>query len=117
MELGLPVYAADDNLDSNATVHIVSEQALRRLAQTDEKDARRSLLLGDSLRKPMIIICTTRNSALKLQSGELGRSLPHSTQYLWLAIGPAKLAAALSACRKYHKFSPPSLRVRNVELT
>lgn len=102
MELGLPVYAADDNLDSNATVHIISEKALRRLAQTDEKDARRSLLSGDSLRKPMIIICTTRNSALKLQSGELGRSLPRSTQYLWLPIGPAKLAAALSACRMYH---------------
>jgi hypothetical protein len=101
MELGLPVYAADDNLDSNATVHIISEQALRRLSQTNEEDLRRSLLSADSLRKPMIIVCTTRDSALKLQSGALGRSLPHSTQYLWLPIGPAKLAAALSACRTY----------------
>lgn len=103
MELRLPVYAADDNLDSNATVHVISEQGLRRLAQTEEKDARRSLLSGDSLKKPTIIICTTRNSALKLQSGELGHSLLHSTQYLWLPIGPAKLAAALSACRMYHQ--------------
>jgi hypothetical protein len=103
MELGLPVYAADDNLDSNATVHIISEQALRRLSQTNEEDLRCSLLSADSLRKPMIIVCTTRDSALKLQSGALGRSLPHSTQYLWLPIGPAKLAAALSACRMYHE--------------
>ena len=103
MELGLPVYAADDNLDSNATIHIISEQALKRLAQADEKDLRRSLLSANSLRKPIIVICTTRNSALKLQSGESGLSLPRSTQYLWLPIGPAKLAAALSACRTYHK--------------
>lgn len=103
MELGLPVYAADDNLDSNATVHIVSEQGLRRLSQTNEEDLRHSLLSAESLRKPMIIVCTTRDSALKLQSGALGRSLPQSTQYLWLPIGPAKLAAALSACRMYHE--------------
>ena len=102
MELGLPVYAADDNLDSNATVHIISEQALRRLSQPNEKDLRGSLLSADSLRKPMIVVCATRHSALKLQSGTLGCSLPPSTQYLWLPIGPVKLAAALSACRTYH---------------
>jgi len=101
MELGLPVYAADDNLDSNATVHIISEQALRRLSQPNEKDLRRSMLSADSLRKPMIVVCATRDSALKLQSGALGCSLPDSTQYLWLPIGPVKLAAALSACRTY----------------
>lgn len=111
MELGLPVYAADDNLDSNATVHIISEQALWRLSQTDEKKLRHSLLSTDSLQKPMIIICTTRNSALKLQSGKLGHSLPHSTQYLWLPIGPAKLAAALSACRTYRENCPRRLKL------
>lgn len=59
MELGLPVYAADDNLDSNATVHIISEQGLRRLSQTNEEDLRHSLLSAESLRKPMIIVCTS----------------------------------------------------------
>lgn len=104
MELGLLVHAADDNLDSNATVQIISEQALRRLPETKEKDLRRSLLSADSLQKPMIIICNTRNSALKLQSGVLERDLPPSTQYLWLPIGPAKIAAALSAYCTCHQY-------------
>ena len=117
MELGLPVHAADDNLDSNAAVHIISEQALRRLSDTNEKGLRRSLLSAYSLQKPMIIVCNTRNAALKLQSGALGRNLPPSTQYLWLPIGPAKIAAALSACRTYHKDpTTPRLRVENVKL-
>lgn len=115
MELGLSVHAADDNLDSNATVHIISERALRPLFDTKEKDLRRSLLSADSLQKPMIIICNTRNSALKLQSGALGRNLSPSTQYLWLPIGPAKIAAALSACRTYHKDSTTETTSRECE--
>ena len=103
MQLGLLVYAADDNLNSNATVHIISESALRRLFQTNEQDLRRSLLSADSLQKPIIIICHTRDAALKLQAGLLGCSLPRRTQYLWLPIGPAKLAGALSACGTYHE--------------
>jgi CheY-like chemotaxis protein len=93
---------ADDNFDINATVRIISEQALKQLSEINGNDLRHSLLSAGSLRKPTIIVCNTRNSALKLQSGALGRSLPHSTQYLWLPIGPAKLAAALSACCTYH---------------
>jgi signal transduction histidine kinase len=103
MQLGLPVYAADDNINSNASIHIVSEQALKHLSLAKEEDVRRSLLSADSLRTPMIIICSTRDSALKLRSGPLGCSLPHRTQYLWLPVGPAKLATALSACRTYHE--------------
>ena len=110
MQLGLPVYAADDNMDSNATVHIISEQALKRLSLRHEKDLRLSLLSADNLRKPMIIVCTTRDSALKLRAGPLGCSLPNRTQYLWLPIGPAKLAAALSACRTYHGDLPLGLQ-------
>jgi len=117
MELGLPVYAADDNLDSNATVHIIGEQALRRSSQADEKDLRRSLLPADSLRKPMIIVCTTRDSALKFQSETLGRSLPDSTQYLWLPIGPAKLSAALTTCRTCPNTSIKGLLLCNAKLT
>lgn len=99
MQLGMHVYVAGDNLNSNASVHIISEQALKRLLQTNDRDLRRSLLSTDSSRKPMIIICSTRDSALRLRSGPMGPSLPDATQYLWLPIGPAKLAGALSACR------------------
>lgn len=101
MQLGMHVYVAGDNLNGNASVHIISEQALKGLSQTNDRDLRRSLLSADSSRKPMIIIiCSTRDSALRLRSGPLGLSLPEATQYLWLPIGPAKLAGALSACRK-----------------
>lgn len=103
MQLGMPVHAADDNLNSNASVHIVSEQALERLIRNNDKDLRRSLLSTGSLREPMIIICATRDSALRLRSAPLSSSLPVTTQYLWLPIGPAKLAGALSACCTYHE--------------
>lgn len=117
MQLGLPVYAADDNPNSNATVHIISEQALKRLPRTNDKDLRGSLLSAGSLRKPMIVICNTRDSALKLRYDPLGYSLPDSTQYLWLPVGPAKLSGALSACRTYLEAIPATttIKIRNTD--
>lgn len=100
-QLGMPVYAADDNMNSNASIHIVSEQALKSFIHAENRGMCRSLLSTDSLRKPMIVICATRESAAQLRSGPLGASLPGATQYLWLPIGPAKLASALSIRRMY----------------
>ena len=70
-------------------------------ANIHDGDSRRSLLATKNLWKPIIVICATRESASRLRSGPLGRRLPATTQYLWLPIGPAKLAAALAVRRKY----------------
>lgn len=102
VQLGMPIYAVNDDVNSSATIHIISEQALERLSYAKGRDLRNSLLSADSLRKPMIVICSTRSSALEFRSGPLGCSLPDTTQYLWLPVGPAKLAGALSACGMYY---------------
>lgn len=112
MQLGLPIHAADDNLSSNATVYVISEQALKRLSRSNDRDLRGSLLSADSLRKPLIVICATRDSALKLRYDPWGSSLPSHTQYLWLPIGPAKLSGALSACRTYREAIPVAITSR-----
>jgi hypothetical protein len=98
IQFGVSVQMTDDALDSNALIHIVSEQALKRLFQTNDRDLQLSLLSTDSLRKPMIVICATRDSASRLRSGHLGTGLPDTTQYLWLPIGPVKLSGALTTC-------------------
>lgn len=98
MQFGIPVHTAEDDTNNKASVHIISEQALKRSSQTNDSDLRRSLLSADNLRNPMIVICTTRESALRLRSGTLESGLHHATQYLWLPVGPAKLAGALSVC-------------------
>lgn len=113
----MPVYVADDNVDSNATIHITSEQALKSVSQNKEGDLQNSLLSAESLRKPIVVICATRSSALTLRSGPLGSSLPTKTQYLWLPIGPAKLAGALSTCRMYYEHILQMLNPCNTELT
>ena len=100
-QLGMPVQSIDDNMNSNASIHIVSEQALKSFLQAKDRGLRSTLLSSNSLRKPMLVICASRESASQLRSGPLGASLPDATQYLWLPIGPAKLASALSICRMY----------------
>jgi hypothetical protein len=101
-QLGVPVYATDDDTNNSASIHVVSEHALENSSQINDRDSRRSLLATNNLWKPIIVICATRESASRLRSGPLGRGLPNTTQYLWLPIGPAKLAAALAVRRKYH---------------
>jgi hypothetical protein len=100
-QLGVPVYATDDDTNNSASIHVVSEHALENSSQINDRDSRRSLLATNNLWKPIIVICATRESASRLRSGPLGRGLPNTTQYLWLPIGPAKLAAALAVRRKY----------------
>ena len=100
-QLGVPVYATDDDTNNSASIHVVSEHALENSSQINDRDSRRSLLAVNNLWKPIIVICATRESASRLRSGPLGRGLPNTTQYLWLPIGPAKLAAALAVRRKY----------------
>jgi hypothetical protein len=100
-QLGVPVYATDDDTNHSASIHVVSEHALENSSQINERDSRRSLLAASNLWKPIVVICATRESASRLRSGPLGRRLPGTTQYLWLPIGPAKLAAALAVRRKY----------------
>jgi hypothetical protein len=95
-QLGVPVYTTDDDTNNSASIHVVSEHALENSSQVNDRDSRRSLLATDNLWKPIIVICATRESASRLRSGPLGRGLPITTQYLWLPIGPAKLAAALA---------------------
>ena len=102
-QIGLPVYVADDNLNSNATIHVISEQALEKLIRNVDKSLGHSVLSAESLQAQLIVICNTRNSALELRAGRLHPSLPNTTQYLWLPIGPAKLADALSTCYLYHE--------------
>jgi len=95
-QLGMSALATDDNVNSNASIHIVSEEVLADPSRTGDRDLRHSLLSTDNLRKPIIVICATRESATSLRSGPLGFSLPNSTQFLWLPIGPTKLAGVLS---------------------
>jgi hypothetical protein len=100
-QLGVPVYATDDDTTNSASIHILSEHALENSSQIHDGDSRRSTLATNNLQKPIIVICATGASASRLRSGPLGRGLPSTTQYLWLPIGPAKLAAALAIRRKY----------------
>jgi hypothetical protein len=100
-QLGVPVYATDDDTNNSASIHILSEHALEHSSQVNDTDSRRSLLATNNMWKPIIVICATRESASRLRSGTLGQGLPSTTQYLWLPIGPAKLAAALAVRRKY----------------
>lgn len=102
-QLGLSVRSPDDGPDNTVSVFIVQGQEIERYGQTDGKDARRTLLSTDNFDKPMVVLCTTRDSALRLRSVPIAASLPGTTQYLWLPIGPAKLAAALSACCMYYE--------------
>jgi hypothetical protein len=95
-QLGLSVCATDGTLDNNASIQIIREQGVERSSQTKKEGVRRSLLTKDQLRRPVIVICTTRDSAFKLRSTPISTSLPSGTQYLWLPIGPAKLADAIS---------------------
>lgn len=95
-QLGLSLCAKDDTSDKNASIQIIREQGVERSSQTEEGGVRHSLLTTDQLRRPVIVICTTRDSAFKLRASPIGTSLPSGTQYLWLPIGPAKLADAIS---------------------
>jgi len=100
-QLGISLHATDDNMNSAAATHVVSEQALQALLEAKDEKLRQSLFSTENLRKSMIVICATRESASELRSGPLGRSLPGATQYLWLPIGPIKLSGALSMRRMY----------------
>lgn len=102
-QLGLSVHSSDQGPDKTVSVFIVRKQEIERSDQTDSKNARRTLLSTDNFDKPMVVICTTRDSALRLRSIPIAASLPRTTQYLWLPIGPAKLAGALSACCMYYE--------------
>ena len=105
-QLGISLHATDDNMNSAAATHVVSEQALQALIEVKDGNLHRSLLSTENLHRPMIIICATRESASKLRSGPLGSSLPGATQYLWLPIGPTKLSSVLSMRRMYCPYSP-----------
>jgi len=100
-QLGISLHATDDSMNSTAATHVVSEQTLQALIEVKDGNLHRSLFSTENLHIPMIVICATRESASKLRSGPLGRSLPGATQYLWLPIGPTKLSGALSMHRMY----------------
>lgn len=97
-QLGLPICAIDDILENNASVYVVRMEALERLFQTDSSGVRHSLLSSNNLRRPLIIICPTRDSALELRVTPIATRLPSRAQYIWLPVGPVKLADAISNC-------------------
>jgi len=113
-QLGISLHATDDNMNSAAATHVVSEQALQALIEVKDGNLHRSFFSTESMHRPMIVVCATRESASKLRSGPLGRSLPGATQYLWLPIGPTKLSGALSMRRMYCPYVSWPI---NVELT
>lgn len=97
-QLGLPICATDDNLDNNAAISVVQMEALEGLSQTNDGGVRHSLLSSNNLRRPLVVICPTRDSALKLRVTPVASSFPSGAQYIWHPVGPVKLADAISNC-------------------
>lgn len=96
-QLGMGVVAFDDGLDNNASIYIAREQnhLPGQFSMTSDSNLRRSLL---ATREPLIMICASRESALRLRSSMKTLSLVIRTQFLWPPIGPTKLISAISAC-------------------
>ncbi|KAM0721530.1 hypothetical protein Q7P37_002455 [Cladosporium fusiforme] len=97
-QLGLPICAAGDTWDDNASIYIVRPESLERLFQTDDQGMRHSLLSTSNLRTSLIVICPTRDSALRIRSSPIATGLANRAQYIWLPVGPEKLADAISTC-------------------
>lgn len=96
-QLGMGIAAFDDALENNASIYIAREQEHTpgQFSMTSDSNLRRSLL---ATRRPLIFICASRESALRLRSKMTTLSLAIRTQYLWPPVGPAKLIGAISAC-------------------
>lgn len=101
-QLGLRICATDDILDKNASIYIVQMEALERLSQIDNQGLRHSLLSSSYLSRPLIVVCPTRNSALKLRDTSMITVLHVGAQCIWLPVGPGKLAGAVSSCCTFH---------------
>lgn len=97
-QLGLQVCATDDKFDKKTMLYVIHEAELGSLLLNPENGETRPLLhQADNSRRPIIVICGTRTSALALSSSDLAASIPDGAQYLWLPIGPEKLLTAISA--------------------
>lgn len=102
-QLGLTICASDDTLDHAVDIFIVQMEALERLTKSDDQGPQHSLLSSSGLRRHLIIICPTRDSALKFLSSPMGKSFPSTAQCIWLPVGPGKLAGAISSSCMYYK--------------
>lgn len=97
-QLGLPISAIDDHLENNASIYIVQMEALEGLFLTNHGGVRHSVLSSNNLRRLLVVICPTRDSALKLRSTPVATSFPSGAQYIWHPVGLVKLADAISNC-------------------
>lgn len=92
-QMGLSTSGDDVTLNDAASLHIIREHALVG------SPPQRQVFAAGQPETPVIVICATRESALRQRIASTSVGLPPRTEYLWLPIGPVKLANAVQACR------------------
>lgn len=91
-QMGLSTAGDDVTLNDFASLHIIREQALV------SSSPQRLVFAAQQPKTLVIVICATRASALRQRVASSNVWLPLRTEYLWLPIGPMKLANAVKAC-------------------
>lgn len=96
-QLGLNVSSDGHTANTDPTIHIVRMEVVERLFR-DGKATRDSLPLAINLGAPVIVVCPSRDAALKFRDSPIAAGLPVKLHFVWVPVGPLKLAGVLSAC-------------------
>lgn len=97
-QLGLNLSPDGGTTNTNPAIYIVHMEVVERLFADDGKAGRGSLPLANNLGAPVILVCPSRDAALNFRGSPIATGLPVKLHFVWVPVGPLKLAGVLSDC-------------------